>query len=93
MEASGSVPSKSDVRVIICFLCLEGVGRNEINLCLFNVFGECNIISKHAAYQWIEKFKMGRSNAEDEPYSNQLKDMLSEDSIACVHNLLQDHCF
>ncbi len=59
MEAKCSVPCRSDVCAIICFLCLERVGGNEIYLCLCNVFGGHNIMSKCAAYRWIEKFKAG----------------------------------
>ncbi len=40
-KASGSLPSKSDVRVIIHFLCLKEVGGYKIYSCLDNVFGEC----------------------------------------------------
>ncbi len=66
MEASGSVLSKSDVCAIIRFLCLEGVGGNEIYSHLCRVIGEYNIMSKYTVYQWIEKFKAGRGHMEDE---------------------------
>ncbi len=66
MEASVLVTSKADVRAIICFQCLGGVSGNKIYLRLCNVFGECDIMSKRTVYQWVEKFKVGRSNTEDE---------------------------
>ncbi len=78
----GCVSSKSYVRAIICFL-LEEVGSNEIYLHLCNMFGEHSITSKHTVYQWIEKFKAGRSNMEHELCSGWPSDMLNEDS-SCV---------
>ncbi len=41
-------------------------------------------MSKQTVYQWIEKFKVGRSNMEDEPHSGQPSDTLNEDNIECV---------
>ncbi len=48
-------------------------------------------MSKHAVYQWIEKFKAGRSNMEDKLCSGRLGNMLNEDSIMCARNLLQEN--
>ncbi len=55
------------------------------------------IMSKHSTYQWIEKFKAGKSNMEDEPHSGRPSDLLNKESIQCVRNLLQEdppvYCF
>ncbi len=56
MENIGDATSKSDVRVIICFLHLEGVPGNNTHRWLCNVFGEESIMSKRAVYQWIQQF-------------------------------------
>ncbi len=57
MEASGGVTFKSDVHGIICFLYLKAIGGYKIYLHLCKVFGERNIMSKCAVYQWIEKLE------------------------------------
>ncbi len=66
-----------------------GVHGNKIYSHLGDVFGECNIMLKHTAYQWIKKFKAERSITENELHSGRPNNMLNEDSTMCGHNLLQ----
>ncbi len=64
-----SVP-KSDIHVVIQFLILENVPRQEIHCCLCAAYENPNIVTKSTVCCWVKSFKEGWMCTDDKARSN-----------------------
>jgi len=65
MAAPLAVGTKEEQRAVIRFLCSEGVPGAEVNRRLSTQYGD-NALPRRRVYEWIEKFKSGRTNVTHE---------------------------
>ncbi len=77
-------PHDCEVRAVIKFLNAENVLAAEIYRRICAVHGKQNIMSLRHVYNWVQRFKEGRSEVHDDERTGQLSDVLTEDAIAAV---------
>ncbi len=90
MESSAL--SGCEVRAVINFLNAEGFTGSEIRCRLNNVCSVCYVISLCHIYKWIEHFNIRQSDTHDEQQTGCLRDLINDETIACVRTLLVEVC-
>jgi histone-lysine N-methyltransferase SETMAR len=76
-------------REIIFFLWKEGASGMEIYQRLHTVFGE-NALGKSAVYKWVDRFREGRIETEDDPRSGRPRTSVTTENIARVQALIEE---
>uniref|UniRef100_A0A7M4EMQ5 Mos1 transposase HTH domain-containing protein n=1 Tax=Crocodylus porosus TaxID=8502 RepID=A0A7M4EMQ5_CROPO len=77
------VCTKEEQRSVIRFLWAEGVPPSEIHRRIVAQYGE-NCLAQRKVYEWVEKFKHGRTSVVDEPRTGRPNTATTEDNIAKV---------
>ncbi|KYO21352.1 histone-lysine N-methyltransferase SETMAR [Alligator mississippiensis] len=83
MATQLAVCTKEEQRSVIRFLWAEGVPPSEIHRRIVAQYGK-NCLAQRKVYEWVEKFKHGRTSVVDEPRAGRPNTATTEDNIAKV---------
>ena len=80
MAALLPVCTKEEQRAVIRFLCSEGVPGAEIHRRLSTQYGD-SALPRRSVYEWIKKFKTGRTNMTHEEGAGRLSTSTTDEKI------------
>jgi transposase len=82
-----SVCSKEEQRSVVRFLWSEGVSRAEIHRRLSAQYGN-SVLPQRSVYEWIEKFKNGRTSVTHEEGAGRPSTAITDDNIERVRDMV-----
>ncbi len=91
MSSVQRTPPDCEVRSVIKFLYKEGVKGREIYRRLCRVYGENNVMSLRAVYQWIDMFRNGREEVHDEQREGRPSEAVNEETVNIIRTLLEEN--
>ncbi|KAG9462962.1 hypothetical protein GDO78_022737 [Eleutherodactylus coqui] len=87
MAAAPVIGTKEEQRAVIRFLWSEGMCGADIYRRLCAQYGE-NVLSRRSVYEWIEKFKRGRTSVRHEEGAGRPSTSTTDDNIERVRELI-----
>jgi hypothetical protein len=74
---------------VVCFLRAKGVKSEEIHCWMLAQYGACTM-HQRKIYEWIERFKEGRTSVTDENQPGRLSASRTDQHIQRVDTLIRD---